>query len=292
MTTIYYPAKTNLSSAIRRKRAINALGFGLLVFFTAAAIAYPFYWMVMSSFRPEGASLSSPTLLIPDQFSIEAYINLFARKSMLLWLSNTFVVTLLATSTVIPISLLAAYSLYRFHFWGRRALIFFILLTQLLPVTSLVVPLFLIFRDLRLLDTIPGIALAYTTFMIPLAIWILWGYLQSIPMDFEEAAMVDGCTRMGAFARVTLPLAVPGIAATTMFCFLESWNQYMLAYVLTSNESRWVISLGLFSFIGEYVQEIEQMMAASVVSAIPALLVFIILQRYLRGGLSLGGMRG
>ncbi len=276
----------------RLKRRITWLGFGLLVMMTAIAIAYPFYWMAISSFKPEGSSLSRVELLVPQQFSLSAYANLFQRKSMLLWIGNTFVVTLLATGAAIPLALLAAYSLNRFQFRGRRALIFFILMTQLLPVTSLVIPLFLIFRSYRLLDTIGGISIAYTTFMIPLAIWILWGYLQSIPADFEEAAMVDGCTRLGSFIRVTLPLAVPGIAATTMFCFLESWNQYMLAYVLTSNEERWVISLGLFSFIGEYVVEIEQMMAASVVAAIPALLVFVVLQRFLRGGLSLGGLRG
>lgn len=104
--------------------------------------------------------------------------------------------------------------------------------------------------------------------------------------------MVDGCNRLGAFLRVTVPLAIPGLAAVALFAFLESWNQYLLAYVLTSSEDKWVISLGLYSFIGEYVVLVEQMMAASVIASIPALLVFVILQRYLRGGLALGGLRG
>jgi multiple sugar transport system permease protein len=130
------------------------------------------------------------------------------------------------------------------------------------------------------------------TFTIPMGLWILWGYFQSIPLDFEESALVDGCTQMGAFFRVTLPLAIPGIAATALYVFLDGWNQYLLAYILTSSSQKWVISLGLFSFVGEYFVEIEQMMAASVVASLPALLVFAMLQRYMRGGLALGGMKG
>ena len=137
-----------------------------------------------------------------------------------------------------------------------------------------------------------GVTIAYTTFMLPMAIWVLWGYIQTIPHEFEEAAMVDGCNGFKAFMKVTLPLAAPGIAATALFVFLEGWNHYLLAFVLTSDTSQWVISLGLYAFIGQYNIQIEQMMATSVVAAVPALVVFAILQRYLRGGLSLGGLKG
>jgi ABC-type glycerol-3-phosphate transport system permease component len=273
-------------------RRLLWIGFAIVVTTTAIAIIYPFYWMVTASFAPEGSSLSRVSLVIPPSFSLNAYVNLFARKPMALWLLNTFLVTAFSSGIAVPLALLAAYSLNRYRFRGRTGFIFFVLLAQLLPVTSVVIPLFLIFRSYRLLDTLPGITIAYMTFMLPLAIWILWGYLQGIPVDFEEAALVDGCNRAQAFIRVTLPLALPGVAATLMYCFLEGWNQYFLAYVLTSNEDKWVVSLGLFSFIGEYSVEIEQMMAASVVAALPALVVFVILQRFLRGGLSLGGLRG
>ena len=128
--------------------------------------------------------------------------------------------------------------------------------------------------------------------MLPLAIWVLWGYLQGIPIAFEEAALVDGCTNFQAFVKVTLPLALPGLVATALFVFLEGWNHYLLAFVLAGSTSQWVISLGLYSFIGMYSIQVEQMMAASVVAAAPALLVFAILQRYLRGGLALGGLKG
>ena len=116
--------------------------------------------------------------------------------------------------------------------------------------------------------------------------------MQGIPLYFEEAALVDGCNRFQAFRLVTLPLAMPGLAATALFVFLEGWNHYLLAFVLASSTNQWVISLGLFSFIGQYSIDIEQMMAASVVAAAPALVIFALLQRHLRGGLALGGMKG
>jgi len=172
------------------------------------------------------------------------------------------------------------------------AFIFLVLLSQLLPASALIVPLFLMFRDAGLLNTTSGVILAYTTFMLPLAIWVLWGYMQGIPLSFEEAALVDGCNAFQAFTRVTLPLAMPGLAATALFVFLEGWNHYLLAFVLASNTNQWVISLGLYAFIGQYAVQVEQMRATSVVAAIPALLVFAILQRYLQGGLAFGGMKG
>jgi multiple sugar transport system permease protein len=278
--------------AARRNRRIAGFGFLVLVVTTTIAVVYPFYWMVMASFTPEGYSLANAPLLIPGQFSIDAYLSIFAERPLLQWLGNTVLVTVAATAVVLPAALLAAYSLNRFRFRGRMVFIFFVLLSQLLPASALIVPMFLIFRDLKLLNTILGVTIAYTSFMLPMAIWVLWGYIQTIPHEFEEAAMVDGCNGFQAFMRVTLPLAAPGIAATALFIFLEGWNHYLLAFVLTSNTSQWVISLGLYSFIGQYNIQIEQMMATSVVAAVPALVVFAILQRYLRGGLSLGGLKG
>lgn len=276
----------------RRPGGLYGVGLGLVVAFTAVAIFYPFYWMVMASVEPEGSSMANVSLLIPHGFSLDAYKAVLQRKPMPLWILNTFIVTIASTLLVVPLSLLAAYSLNRFRFRGRTGVIFFVLMTQLLPASALVVPLFLIFRNYRLLNTLQGVSIAYMSFLLPLAIWILWGYMQTIPPEFEEAAMVDGCNRLGAFLRVTIPIAIPGLAAVALFAFLESWNQYLLAYVLTGSEDKWVISLGLYSFIGEYVVLVEQMMAASVIASIPALLVFVILQRYLRGGLALGGLRG
>lgn len=281
-----------LKAQARRRRMIAGFGFFVLVATTTIAVVYPFYWMVMASFTPQGYSLTNAPLLLPGEFSIEAYTSIFSQRPLATWLGNTIAITLGATAIVLPAALLASYSLNRFRFRGRMVFIFLVLLCQLLPASALIVPMFLIFRDYKLINTTLGVTIAFTTFMLPMGIWVLWGYIQTIPHEFEEAALVDGCNGFQAFVRVTLPLAMPGIAATAMFIFLEGWNHYLLAFVLTSDTQQWVISLGLYSFIGQYVIEIEQMMATSVIAALPALVVFAIMQRYLRGGLSLGGLKG
>ena len=286
-------SSVSLFAASRKK--VDLLQRGLVMFAAFSigiVIFYPFYWMVMASGLPEGSSLARTTVLIPGSISLEAYAAVLLQKPMLLWTANTLLVTVLSTAFVTPLALLAAYSMSRFRFRGRMAMIFFVLLTQLLPATSVLIPLFLVFRAYGLLNNLLGVTIAYVTFLMPQTIWILWGYLKTIPGDFEESAMVDGCTRFGAFLRVTVPIAIPGIVAAALFSFLESWNQYILAYALTSSTDKWVVSLGLFAFIGEYTVLVEQMMAASVMASIPALAVFVALQRYLRGGLALGGLKG
>lgn len=282
-----------LHDAGRRSQVIGSLGFVVLLVTATIAIVYPFYWMVMASFTPQGYSLGFETpLFLPQQFSIDAWQAIFREKPLLLWLGNTTLINVTATFVVMPVSLLASYSLNRYRFRGRMPFIIFVLLGQLLPASALIVPLFLMFRDAGLLNTTGGVVIAYITFMLPTAIWVLWGYMQGIPLFFEEAALVDGCNRFQAFRLVTLPLAMPGLAATSLFIFLDGWNHYLLAFVLAGSMDQWVISLGLFSFIGAYHVEIEQMMATSVVAAAPALVVFALLQRHLRGGLALGGMKG
>jgi ABC-type glycerol-3-phosphate transport system permease component len=227
-----------LASQARRRHLISRLGFFVLVVTTVIAVVYPFYWMVMASFTPEGYSLANGPLFLPEEFSIEAYQSIFAERPLLTWIGNTLLVTVTATLIVLPAALLAAYSLNRFRFRGRTPFIFFVLLSQLLPSSAVIVPLYLIFRDYKLLNTVMGVTIAYTTFMLPMGVWVLWGYIQTIPQDFEEAAMVDGCNGFQAFMRVTLPLAAPGIAATALFIFLEGWNHYLLAFVLTSGSFR------------------------------------------------------
>jgi multiple sugar transport system permease protein len=284
---------TEVKTVITNRRGTaNSILFVVLIVSITLVVVYPFYWMVMASFTPEGYSLANGPLFLPDEFSIDAYRSIFDEKPITNWLWNTVVITLGATAIVLPVALMAAYSMTRYRFRGKILFIFFVLASQLLPASALIVPFFLIFRDYDLLDTIRGVTLSYTTFMLPMAIWVMWGYMQTVPIDFEEAALVDGCTKFGAFFRVTLPLAMPGIAATAMFIFLEGWNHYLLGFILTSNTDKWVISLGLYSFIGQYNIQIEQMMATSVIAALPALLVFGVLQRFLQGGLSLGGLKG
>jgi ABC-type glycerol-3-phosphate transport system permease component len=273
-------------------RSLNRIGLGVLTLVTAIAVGYPVYWMVIASLQTSGTAQIDQAWLFPAHPSLRAYVEVFTQRQMAMWIANTLLVTGVSTVLAMGVALLGAYAIARFRFPGRNSVLFFLLLTQLVPASSLIIPLFLTFRGYGLYDSLPAIAVAYVSFTVPEALWVLWGYLQNLSEDFENAAMVDGCTRFGAFWRITLPLTLPGVAAAALFCFLEGWNQYLLAYVLTSSSANWVVSLGLFSFVGEYITNVEQMMAASVVASIPSVLLFVILQRYLKGGLTVGGLTG
>jgi ABC-type glycerol-3-phosphate transport system permease component len=273
-------------------RSLNQIGLGVLTLVTAIAVGYPVYWMVIASLQTSGTAQIDQAWLFPAHPSLRAYVEVFTQRQMAMWIANTLLVTGVSTVLAMGVALLGAYAIARFRFPGRNSVLFFLLLTQLVPASSLIIPLFLTFRGYGLYDSLPAIAVAYVSFTVPEAQWVLWGYLQNLSEDFENAAMVDGCTRFGAFWRITLPLTLPGVAAAALFCFLEGWNQYLLAYVLTSSSANWVVSLGLFSFVGEYITNVEQMMAASVVASIPSVLLFVILQRYLKGGLTVGGLTG
>jgi multiple sugar transport system permease protein len=273
-------------------RSLNRIGLAILTAVTAIGVAYPVYWMIIASLQATGSAQIDQAWLLPRHPSVQAYVDVFTQREMARWIGNTLLVTGVSTVVAMGVALLGAYAVARFRFPGRNSVLFFLLLTQLVPASSLIIPLFLTFRGYGLYDSLPAIAVAYVSFTVPEALWVLWGYLQNLSEDYENAAMVDGCTRFGAFWRITLPLSLPGVAAAALFCFLEGWNQYLLAYVLTSSSANWVVSLGLFSFIGEYVTNVEQMMAASVVASIPSVVLFVILQRYLKGGLTVGGLTG
>jgi len=273
-------------------RRLRRLGVTVLALTTGIAIAYPVYWMLLSSLAPEGSSLARVTLVWPRSVGLDAFRHVLTQYPIGAWLWNTTWVAVASSVLALVVSLLAAYSITRFRFRGRGAVGFSILVAQLLPATSLILPLFLTFRAYHLLNTLTAVAISYTSFTVPLAVWLLWGYLQAIPKDFEEAAMVDGCSQLVAFLRTTLPLSLPGLVATGLFAFLEAWNEYLLAYVLTSSPDRWVFSVGLFGFVNQYVVLPEQMMAASLIATLPAVAVYLLLQRFVRGGLTLGGVTG
>lgn len=285
-------ALSSRAAAAPSGRALGRLGIGLLALTTAIAVAYPVYWMAIASLQPAGTAQIQQAWLYPRQPTLAAYVAVFAERQMGLWIANTLLVTGIATVVAMAVALLGAYALTRFRFRARGAMLFFLLLTHLVPASSIIIPLFLTFRGYGLYDTLAAVTIAYISFTVPEALWILWGYLQDLDEEFEHAAMVDGCSRLGAFWRITVPLSLPGLAASALFCFLEGWNQYLLAYVLTSSANNWVVSLGLFAFVGEYVTAVEQMMAASVVASIPSVLLFVLMQRFLRGGLTVGGVKG
>lgn len=275
----------------RRAAVERVLFWVLLVVVLVVVAVFPVYWMVASSVST-ASQFSYPPHLFPHPISLRSYVDALTHWPLGLWFANTFVVSVGTTLLSLVISVMAGLSLSRFRTRVSRGFGAFVLVTQMVPATLLVVPMYIIFGRLGLLDHLWGLVLADSAFSTPLAIWMLKGFFDSVPVDLEEAATVDGCSRLHAFIRITVPLAAPGIAAVGVFCFLISWGEFFFARTLVSSEGNWVLSVGLNSFQGEYVTEWSSMLAAATMFALPPLLLFLFAQRQMVGGLTSGAVKG
>lgn len=254
-------------------------------------LLFPVYWMLISSLRGE-SQFSFPPTFFPSHPSATSYVQIFTQKPLGTWLLNSIAVSLASTVMSIVVSAPAAFVLSRFRSVALTSFSVAILVTQMLPATLLIIPMYFLFRTLRLLDSLPGLVLVYTAFAIPLSVWILRGFFDTIPRELEESAKIDGCTELTAFRRITLPLSLPGLAATGVFAFVLAWNDFFFAKTFINSQWKWVVTVGLSSLSGWYVLEWQQTMAASAVFAIPPAIAFLFVQRYLVGGLTGGAVKG
>ncbi len=272
------------------EKFVSAFWFILTLVF-AAIVFFPYYWMFASSVETE-SMFAWPPHLIPSGFTLESYWTIFEERAIGRWFINTVIVagSTSVFSTVIAIN--AAYALSRFKTKTTSIFTVLILFSQLLPAALIVVPLFVIFQQLGLYNSLFGLAIADTAFILPVAIWLLKGFFDQIPVELEQQAMIDGCTQLGAFYRVVLPLALPGLVVVVAMSFISGWDEFFLARTLIASQDNWVLSVGLTSFRGEYTLDWSQMMAAAVIFTIPALIFFLFVQRYLVAGLSAGAVKG
>jgi ABC-type glycerol-3-phosphate transport system permease component len=265
-------------------RAAIIVGLGLLLMF-------PLYWMVVVALTPFGFSRTAGLSLLPSNVTLDNFVSVLTERPMLRWLLNSAVVATCAASVSLLVGTSAGYALSRLRFRGATLILVLILVTQMLPQTTLVIPLYSVFRDLGLLNTLAGVSIAHMTIVVPIAVWLTKGFFDSIPADLESAARVDGCTRLAAFRRVALPLAAPGLAAIFVYGFVTSWHEFLFSRTLASQADLWTASVGLASFAGEYVNESEPQMAAALLFALPVVVVFVALQRQFVAGLSAGGVK-
>ena len=255
------------------------------------AFALPLYWTLASSLRPEAALFESPSLL-PLQPTFEHYRALFDQRDFLVPVRNSLIVAGLTTLVALPVAALAAYALARLHMRGKTPLMALVLAVSMFPQISIVPPLYLILRELRLLDTYPGLVLPYLTFSTPLAIWLLTGFFRQLPRDLEEAAMLDGASRLRALRDVVLPMAAPGLASTAILTFLFCWNEFLFALSFALGPDHYTVPVAIALFRGRYVVPWGEVLAAAVVATIPVALVVLIFQRRIVSGLTAGAMKG
>ena len=255
-------------------------------------VLFPFYWVIITSLKSTPQISARTSIFWPDPFTLEQYSSLLNRTNFLVWLRNSVLVALGSTVVSVICAALAAYALSRLKFIGAGALTTFLLITYLLPGTLLFIPLYQTLTDLGLINSYGALLLTYPTFLMPFATWVLMGYFRSIPVELEEAAMIDGASRLYIFARITLPLAMPALLAVTLFCFTNAWNEFLFAFVFITSESLRTLPIGLQSMVVGDILPWGQLMAASLLTAVPVAVLYVYAQRYLAEGLTVGAVKG
>ncbi len=276
---------------MRRSRAgtvaSNAVGVVLVCVF-----AFPVYWMVSTAFKPTIDILGYEPSLWPSALTMEHFHTAVTRPLFFDYVRNSLLV---ATSTVLlsaAVALLAALAVARMQWRGRRGFLTLVLIVQTAPFEALMIPMFIIYRDLGLLDRLPALVLTYFIFTLPFTVWTLRSFVAAIPADLEEAAMVDGCSRVGAYLRVVLPLLWPGLIATGIFAFITAWNEFLFALVIMQTEDRQTLPLWLSSFRTAFGTDWGGTMAASTLFTLPVLVFFLAVQHKLVSGLGAGAVKG
>ncbi len=275
--------------AVKRRRvALNLTAVVVLV-----VMVFPVYWMVVTSFRPRLDIQSANPELLPMPATLDSYRNVFDREFFVDAVGNSLMVTLLTVSLALVIAFRAAIAISRYRFIGRKAFIITVLLVQMVPAEALIISMFKVLDGWALTNTIVGLTITYLVFVLPFTIWTLRGFVGGIPRDLEEAAMVDGASRMRAFLTVTLPLIAPGLVATGIFAFIQAWNEFIFALVIMNRPESQTLPVWLQTFNeGARGTDWGGVMAGSTLITIPVLIFFLAIHRRVTSGLTAGAVKG
>jgi len=273
-----------------RRRAAHAAIYSTLVLATVIML-FPIAWMLTVSVRPNVEVMKIPPQWIPTLFTLEPYTKVLGSTRYLRTFLNSYFIALTVTAISLVIGSLAAYALARFRFRGQRSVIMFLIITQMFPLVLLCIPYFRLVVRLGLYDTLTSLIVVYTTFTLPFCILMLRSYFAQIPKEMEEAAMVDGCSRLGAIARTLIPMSFPALVGSALYTFLLAWNEFLFAVVLIESWGKRVITMAIYSLLAEFVTEWNMMMAFSVLASAPLVVAFIFLQRYVVAGMTAGAVK-
>ena len=269
----------------------KTLAYGVLVAL-AIAVLFPFYWMIITSFKGEDQMRSIVSMFWPKPFAIENYQQLLAKTEFAAWYGNSVFVAVSSTLLATAVGTIGAYALARLKFLGRGFMASATLITYLVPPSILFIPLYKQMQALGMANSLAGLIAAYPSFTVPFVTWLLMGYFESIPEELEEAAMIDGATRFGAFYRIVLPLSAPGVLAAGLYAFTQAWNEFLYALVFITDGKLRTLPVGLASFITGDVYGWGYLMSGAVLTTLPVIAAYIYLQKYMVEGLTAGGVKG
>ena len=258
----------------------------------ALAVLFPFYWMTITSFKGEDQMRSLTSMFWPKPLVTENYHQLFAKTEFAAWYGNSVIVAVSSTLLATAVGTIGAYALARLKFLGRGFMASATLITYLVPPSILFIPLYKQMQGLGMANSLWGLIAAYPSFTVPFVTWLLMGYFESIPEELEEAAMIDGATRFGAFYRIVLPLSAPGVLAAGLYAFTQAWNEFLYALVFITDGRLRTLPVGLASFITGDVYGWGSLMSGAVLTTLPVIAAYVYLQKYMVEGLTAGGVKG
>lgn len=267
----------------------------VLILIGIAIVMFPILWMVSTAFKTTGAMFAFPPEWIPKEPTLDPIRTVLSPEEhpFLIWFRNSIVIGLATSLASLAVAIPAGYAFSRFRFRGSNAMMMFIIASQMFPLVLLLISIYLLFRNLGLLNTLPGLVVAYMSFALPFSIWMLKNYFDTVPRELEEAAMMDGCGRLGVLFRIVLPLVGPAIVSVGVFCFLVAWNELLFAVTMNTSDAVRPVAAGLLiRYAGNYQSQYNEMMAASLIASAPVIVLFVALQRHVIGGLTLGAVKG
>jgi multiple sugar transport system permease protein len=268
----------------------------VLLYITVAVVAlvtiFPIYWMLVSTFQPSEYTLHYPPPLFPKEMTVGQFSQLFANHPIARWLRNSFLIASMAMLLCTALTVFGAYALSSLRWKGRSTFGLFLLITQMLPEILIVIPLYIIYRRLDLLDSLPALAFVNTAFALPICIWILKGVFDTVPLEVLDAATVDGCTELSVLWHIVLPLSLPGLVAVAVVSFFSAWNEFLFAVIMLTSAEFQPASVGLTTLKATGFTPVEQYMAAGLVFSILPVLFYLVMQRYIISGLTAGAVKG
>jgi N,N'-diacetylchitobiose transport system permease protein len=275
-----------------RRRRTRQLGWNVLGVLVLVVMVFPVYWMVATAFKPGQKILSYTPQWFPTDPTLSNFSDAIDQPFFWHAVKNSLIIVTAVVALSVVLAFLASLALAKFHFYGRKAFIVLILGVQMVPLAALIIPLYILMSRLGQVDKLTGVIAMYLTFVLPFTVWTMRGFLLGIPKELEEAAMVDGATRFGAFVRVLLPLVGPGLVATSIFAFIQAWNEFIIAYVFLHTPEKQTLMVWLASFTTLRGTEWGPLMAGATLCALPVVVFFLLVQRRIAFGLTAGAVRG
>lgn len=279
-------------NAYKGKKLAGKIGFWAMLLVFAVFILLPIYWCFVTSFKPSAEITSKEVTYWPETFTFVNYVEAWTKSGFSTYFKNSLFIAVFGVVFIVVLSVLTGYALARFQFKGKNAFMLILLCTQFIPGAMLITPIFIIFKNLNMLNSLFALVLVNTTFHFPFNSILMRGFIGGIDYTIEEAAQIDGCSRLGAIWHVLLPVLKPGIATIAAYGFISCWNEFLFSFMFISKQSKLTLPVGLKNLVGEFSINYGQLAAGAVIAVVPTLLLFSYVQKNLVGGLSSGAVKG